>query len=77
MIVININIVIYFIYYLLDENSKTGRRLKRDWKFGSNKSVRQDKVVGPDQTSNRETRSRNNVENIPQEHHQLREEDRK
>ena len=43
----------------------------------SNKSVRQDKVVGPDQTSNRETRSRNNVENIPQEHHQLREEDRK
>ena len=44
MIVININIVIYFIYYLLDENGGTGWRLKKDWKFGSNKCIRKDKV---------------------------------
>ena len=66
---INIYIVVYYIYYLLLENSWTGWRLKRDWKFGSNKSVWQDKVDWPDQTSNGQTKSRKNEEKNPQEHY--------
>ena len=70
-------VVIHFIYYLLLENSGNGWRLKRDWKFGSNKSVRQDKDDQPDQRSNRQTISRKNVENNPKEHYYLREDNRK